>query len=570
MHTKIVFQRLDRFWDYIYNNNAHKNIRRRDTMKLKHVRTLAAGVITAALLVLTGVAGGADTVQAAGPGMAVTAVISGTEVSVKASGTSVPASDDGMLYLFAEPVYSDAITTSALASSPAAANAVFTTPLNANSADSRLYSKFIVAAVRGGQYVPLNTGAYIVNPEAIANRTFGRTQAGKKGLIIDPAKLNNGELRDLGVKQTALTLPLSRFIGPTENPTYPTVNYSYNGRNYQFNGLVVAEYDNLFGTLTRNGIQITAQVLNPNDGRAPQLIHPLAKDGFQCQYYTFNTAEKDGADYLAAAMAFIAERYSDGQHGRVDNWIIGNEVNKRHEWNYVAISDLNAYVNEYAEGFRICYNAIKSRNANAKVYICMDQQWDRNRPEAGKYDSKDFIDSFNAIVSAGGNIDWALTSHQYPVPLTWAAYWTGDAYYKNLVKHNVSTAYMTMENIEVMTDYMCSPQLLAPDGQVRSILLTEVGYTTTQGDDYACAAMVLGYQQAANNQHIDGMIMAGQTDHPVEIAQGLALGLNNVDGSHKGTYDCFKQLDGPNASSYIQRALALRGVSDLGQVVYPR
>ena len=112
MHTKIVFQRLDRFWDYIYNNNAHKNIRRRDTMKLKHVRTLAAGVITAALLVLTGVAGGADTVQAAGPGMAVTAVISGTEVSVKASGTSVPASDDGMLYLFAEPVYSDAITTS--------------------------------------------------------------------------------------------------------------------------------------------------------------------------------------------------------------------------------------------------------------------------------------------------------------------------------------------------------------------------------------------------------------------------------------------------------------------------
>ena len=148
-------------------------------MKLKHVRTLAAGVITAALLVLTGVAGGADTVQAAGPGMAVTAVISGTEVSVKASGTSVPASDDGMLYLFAEPVYSDAITTSALASSPAAANAVFTTPLNANSADSRLYSKFIVAAVRGGQYVPLNTGAYIVNPEAIANRTFGRTQAGK-------------------------------------------------------------------------------------------------------------------------------------------------------------------------------------------------------------------------------------------------------------------------------------------------------------------------------------------------------------------------------------------------------
>ena len=184
--------------------------------------------------------------------------------------------------------------------------------------------------------------------------------------------------------------------------------------------------------------------------------------------------------------------------------------------------------------------------------------------------SKDFIDTFNAIIATGGNIDWGLVSHPYPVPLTWAAYWTGGAYYKNLVKHNVATAYMTMENIEVMTDYMCSPQLLAPNGEVRSILLIEVGYTTTQGDDYACAAMVLGYQQAANNQHIDGMIMSGQTDHPVELAQGLAFGLSNVDGSHKGTYECFKQLDGPNAQAYIQNALALRGVSDLGQVVYPR
>lgn len=540
-------------------------------MNLKGLRRLAAGILSVALLVSSGVVGdGAVKVQAAGSGMAVTAAISGTDVHVTASAAKAPASDDGMLYLFAEPIYSDTITTAAVASAPAGANAAFVTPLNANSADSRLYSKFIVAALRGGQYVPLNSGAYIINPEAIANKTFGRTVTGKKGLIIDPMKINNGEIGDLGVKQTALVLPVSKFIGPTTDSVYPTVNYTYNGRNYQFNGFAVAEYDNIFSKLTGRGIQITAQLLNPNDGRAPQLIHPLARDGFPCQYYLFNTAEKDGVDYLAATAAFLAERYSDGTHGRVDNWVIGNEVNKRHEWNYAAINDLNTYVNEYAEGFRICYNAIKSRNANANVYICMDQQWDRNRPEAGKYDSKDFIDSFNAIVSTGGNIDWGLVTHPYPVPLTWAAYWTGGAYYKNLVKHNVGTAYMTMENIEVLTDYMCSPNLLSPTGQVRSILLIEVGYTTTQGDDYACAAMVLGYQQAANNQHIDGMIMSGQTDHPAEIAQGLALGLTNVDGSHKGTYDCFKQLDGPNAGAYIQNALALRGAADLSQVVYPR
>ena len=54
------------------------------------------------------------------------------------------------------------------------------------------------------------------------------------------------------------------------------------------------------------------------------------------------------------------------------------------------------------------------------------------------------------------------------------------------------------------------------------------------------------------------------------IAQGLAVGLSNADGSHKSMYDCYKQLDGPNQAAYIQQALALRGASSLDQVVHAR
>lgn len=536
----------------------------------KILRILAAGLLSAFVLVLTGTAGNdASVVKAAAGAMNVSALISGSNVNVTASATSAPASDDGMLYLFAEPVYSDTITTSALASAPAAANASFTVSLNANSADSKLFDKFIVASLQGGQYVPLNTGAYITNPEAIATKTFARTVTGKKGLVADPAKLSNGELEDLGVKQALYNVYVSRILGPTQNGSYPTINYTYNGKNYQFNGLVVAEYDNIFGTFTEKGIQTTAILINENDGRIPQLIHPLARDGFVSPLYAFNTAEKEGVEYLTAAAAFLAERYSDSAHGKVDNWIVGNEVNARYEWNYVNISNLDAYANEYAESYRLCYNAIKSKNANAGVYICTEQQWDRNRNEAGKYDSKDFIDSFNKSIIAGGNIDWGLMTHPYPVPLTWAAYWTGGAYYKNLVKHNVSTAYMTTENIEVLTDYFCRQELLSPTGQVRSIL-TACGFVTAQGEDYACAAMTLAWQQIANNQHIDAFFLANQSERADEIAQGLPLGLSYVDGTHKSTYDCFKNLDGANAGVYIQQALALRGVSDLSQVVYPR
>lgn len=529
---------------------------------------MAAGILSAFVLAATGAAGSGIEAQAA-ENMNVSALISGSNVTVTATATSAPASDDGMLYLFAEPVYSDTITTSALTSAPTGTNVTFTTPLNANSADTRLFSQFIVASMKGGQYVPLNPGSYVTNPGAIANKTFAKTNAGKKGLVPDPAKLSNGELEDLGVQQVLYNVTLSRILGPTEHSSYPTINYNYNGKTYQFNGLVVAEYDNIFGTFTRKGLKTTAILLNENDGRVPALIHPLARDGFASPLYAFNTAEQAGVEYLTAAAAFLAERYSDNAHGKVDNWIVGNEVNARYEWNYVNIPDLNAYANEYAEAYRLCYNAIKSKNANAGVYICTEQQWDRNRREAGKYDGKDFIVAFNNAIKAGGDLDWGLMNHPYPVPLTWAAYWTGGAYYKNLVKHNENSAYVTMENLEVLTDYMCRPELLAPDGQVRSII-TACGYVTTQGEAYARAAMVLAWQQVLNNQHIDAFLMANQSERPDEIAQGLPLGLSHVDGSHKTTYDCFKHLDGPNAGVYLQEALALRGVSDLSQVISPR
>lgn len=535
----------------------------------KTMRFMAACILSAAALVVTGVAeNGAGTVMAA-ESMNVSALIEGNNVTVTATAAGAPTSDDGMLYLFAEPVYSDTITTNALASAPAGPNAVFTTPLNANSADTRLFSKFIVAAMKGGQYVPLNPGSYIINPGAIATKTFARMNVGKKGLVPDPAKLSTNELNDLGVKQVLYNVTLSKILGPTQNGSYPTINYKYNGKDYQFNGLVVAEYDNIFGTFTKKGIQTTAILLNENDGRVPALMHPLSRDGFVSPHYAFNTAEPAGVEYLTAAAAFLAERYSDNAHGRVDNWIVGNEVNARYEWNYVNIPDLNAYANEYAESYRLCYNAIKSKNANANVYICTEQQWDRNRKEAGKYDSKDFIVAFNNSIKAGGDLDWGLMTHPYPVPLTWAAYWTGGAYYKNLVKHNENSPYVTMENIEVLTDYMCRPEMLAPNGQVRSIL-TAAGYTTTQGEEIACAAMVLGWQAAANNQHIDAFIISRETEMAAEIPQGLALGLTNIDGSPKLTYDCYKNLDGPNAAAYIEQAKALRGISDLSQVIAPR
>lgn len=496
-----------------------------------------------------------------------------TTITVVADTQKLPVSDDGLFYLFAEPTYSGALTTSYIAAAHMGNTVSFTADLKKGTENTRLFSKFIVATLQGGQFVPVSEAKYLTNPEILATKTVSRiAPASKKGLLIDPSKLGNGELEDLGVKHAAYNINASYILGPTSNGAYPTINYTYNGKTYQFNGLRIAEYDGIFKALTNRGIAITAILLNNYSDQYAQLIHPLARDGFVCSYYMFNSADQSGVELMAAIGSFLSSRYSNKGFGQVDNWIIGNEITARTQWNYIGDMQLDAYVEEYAKGFRVFYNAIKSENANANVYISIDQQWDRNRKQTENYDGRDLVATFNSNISSKGNIDWGVAAHPYGVPLTWAKFWDVPANYKRmkLVSHSVNTKFLTMENIEVLTDFLMSPEMISPTGQVRSVLCTEVGYTDAQGEDIQAVAFTYGYLQAANNQHIDAFIISSQTDHAAEIAQGLAMGLTRLDGSHKLIYDFYKYIDTDNYLYYTELSKPYIGITDWMQVLTAR
>lgn len=499
----------------------------------------------------------------------------GKTATVVANAPTLPASDDNVFYLFEAPTYAGGLTGNYIASVPINTTVTFQFDLLKGQATSRLFSKFTIAVKQGGQWVPISNTCYLTNPEAIATKTTARTVTGsKKGLHIDPTKLASNELTDLGVKHATYNIPLSYIIGPTTNASYPTINYTYNGKTYQFNGLTIAEYDFVFSNLAKRGISASAILLNQYTGASTHLVHPLARDGFVCSYYAFNTAEPAGVEHIAAIGSFLAQRYngSNPKIGKVDNWIIGNEVTARTQWNYIQNMSLEAYVEEYAKAVRLFYTAIKSENATANIYVSIDQQWDRNRGGTDNYDGKDLLNAFNANISSKGNIDWGVACHPHPVPLTWAPFWALPANYARmgLISHGETTKFLTMENIEVLTDFMCKPEMISSTGQVRSIIASEVGYTSTQGQEYQAAAFTYGYLQAAHNQHIDAFIVTNQTDSPIEMAQGLSYGLSATDGSHKLIYDFYKNIDTPNAGAYTESARNIIGLSDWGQVLHAR
>ena len=359
-------------------------------------------------------------------------------------------------------------------------------------------------------------------------------------------------------------IPLRRLLGNTTHASYPTVYYTYNGRNYAFNGQVVAEYDYIFSTLSGKGIIITAIILNDMNPGHMDLIHPRARSGGAgSPYFAFNAADEAGTEYIAAVASFLANRYAGTGHGKVMNWVIGNEINARKEWNYIEPMDTVSYVNEYAKAFRVFYNAILSVNGNARVYISLDQQWARSLYSNGGFGSKEILDEFNRNIKAGGNIDWGVAQHPYNYPLTSAKAWSSG----NKVVNSETTPVITIKNIHVLTDYLQKESFLTDSGGVRHVILSEMGYTSSAGQDLQAASFVYAYKVIEANRYIDSMLFSRQTDAPDELSQGLALGIDTLGGGHKSIYNAFKYVDTAESAKHTDFALRVIGVGSWGEII---
>lgn len=493
-------------------------------------------------------------------------------VEIKGILPGIPKSDSDDIYIFPLNTYETSIPEGA---EPAdtfriektKATFTFHANLNNRQANSRMFKKFVVAAKVDGKYKIISRSHYITNPEAVAKYNVYTPASSIKGLLVDPSHLNTGELEDLGVKQAAYNIPLSKITGQTTSANYPTIHYTYNGKTYAIDGQSVAEFDIVFGSLSKKGIRTTAIILNDMNYEYPELVHPKARSGSTAPYVMFNGAEEAGVDAMAAMATFLAERYSGTGHGTVSDWVIANEINARSHWNYMEYTDVYNYTKEYAQAFRVFYNAIKSVNASAEIYMPLDQTWNRNLNDRN-YDARDVLDNFNNIVKEKGNIDWQLAYHPYPVPLTNAAFWNTGAYYKKLTIDSVDTAMINMKNIHVVTDYLCQESFLTDEGETRHVLLSEQGFTSSSGGEgVQAAAFAYAYYISEANSHINGFLLNRQTDAPEEVAQGLAFGLNYSGGGHKQIYNVFKKIDTEQSQQATEFAKSILGISDWSSVI---
>lgn len=486
--------------------------------------------------------------------------------------TEVP--DDGYYYLFELQPYETGIgsRTDYAAWCDKTEKLKFSLPFSGGDSDPRLYSRFVVALKIGDTYQAISAPIYVTNPGDVASFTEEYPEAmSKKGLLIELDML--GDAMELGVKHTTINIPYHHIIGGN-------LKYRYNGKDYYFNEELIASYDKMISSFSNKGIIVTAILLNGWNDAHPELHEAGLAKSSSAFYYGFNVSTPEGYETTRALFSFMAERYSgaDYKHGRISNWIVGNEVNNNKNWNYVGPMDLASYTKLYEKNFRVAYTAIKSRSKNARVFFSTDYEWKKQNTNL-QYAAKDFIDLFNAGISAEGNIEWGLAYHPYPYPMTEPEFWDDDQ--TGMVNETFESPVINFKNLHVLTDYFQQAHMRTAGGQVRHIILSEEGFTSdsiSRGKvyDIQAAAFAYAYYLVDNNPYIDAFILNRQVDAITEVETSCAFGLWTVDMSRpdkviavmpKNIYQVFKHIDTRKSLRYSEFAKSIVGISDWSEVI---
>lgn len=488
-----------------------------------------------------------------------------TAIYLSAKVEQIPESDDAYFYLFALESYQNIdMMEEPIGCAIKANDLLIGTPFDATG-DTRplLFDRFVICLKDDGEYVPCTTEHYVTNPEVIADNQMPELQAESiKGLLLDPDMIATEDFEELGCKQIVYNIPIGSILSETSDEKYPTIRYHYDGKTYDFNGYLIAGYDGMFRYLRSQDIVITAIILNNKTEEHPELIHPLSRDAETAYYYEFNTVEEKGAETVEAVASFLAQRYASESNGLVSNWIISNEINQRATWNYIEDMGVEDYAATFEKSFRVFYQAIKSRNANANVYFSLDQMWNANDgTDRSFYNGKELLDVLAKQIREKGDMNWGLALHPYSYPLTKVDNWMDEADYTE------SASVVSMKNIEVATDYMQQDEMLTENGEVRSVILSEVGYTSLAGEDMQAAAFAYGYYVADANEYIDALLINRMTDSPEELAQGLALGLQTTDHQQKYIWNVFKKIDTDMEENATDFALSILDVDEWEEVI---
>lgn len=450
--------------------------------------------------------------------------------------------------------------------------------------EDSLTSKYVVVQKNNNQYEMISNFAYIQNPEMMChaenNIVIPKT---KKGLQVSSGVLEDVPNLEPSYVFTNIFIQKVLLFEDIDNTA---ITYDYKDKTYYFNRSNVEEYDEIISNFTQKGMAVIASLLSMKVDGYDVLYYPDISMDTDASFYAINTTNEESTEYFEAFVAFVSERYNgtNSQYGAVSKWVMGNEVNESATYNYMGEKNIEDYIDEYERTFRIAYNIIKSKNAEANLYIPFEPWWGIDSDNL-TYGGREFISIFNKKLKEKGNINWGLAYHAYSFPLSDPKVTNdniplpderGELIPDLVTKDSFYTAMITMQNIDVLTQFMKQKDFLNEAGEVRSIILSEQGYTANSNVYGKCealqaASLLYAYYKTEMNLDLDAFIYFLQKDdEKASLGNNYyQFGLSYLADEkieRRLAYDVFKNMDKNNSLeklSYIKDILDINDFSEI-------
>lgn len=435
--------------------------------------------------------------------------------------------------------------------------------------------KYVLAIVGEGGYEIVSNTAFICNPEVLSVNASSEVESNsKKGIQFSEDDELDEFYSNLRLSNVQCDFIFEDLLSVSSS-SGQVISYEYNGENYYFNKSEVQKLDEKFAKWAEENVIVSARILCEYDKSFSDLYYENAIASNNTHYYAINTSKEYGAETLAAFVAFFTERYNgtDEENRLLSNWIVGSNVNDNSSTNYMGEVELGDYVEEYARTFRIVYNTAKVQNSSVNVYVPISNRWGY-KSDTLSYGGREFLNAFNDQIVIEGALDWGLSCEALSYPLndplvdnddTITLGETGKATYETDVASNiVDTNLITMKNIDVLTRYIHRTPFLNKDGEVRSVIVSGIGYTSDSNIYGNCealqaASIVYSYYKAEMNEDIDMYIYGYLND---EEDSKYSFGINS-----KHAYDVFRIMDSKDAIDSLSYICDIIDIEDWNEVI---
>ncbi len=421
-----------------------------------------------------------------------------------------------------------------------------------------IYSSFVLATKNeDGTYTPISNRKYVENPGILSSNDMPYPErATKKGLC---AQITS-DAQYLGSAHTIISIEIDEYMAP--NQSDDAIAYTCLGQTFYFYKDRLSALDHRVKSLTEAGMNVYFNIVMGKSESGDLDFLYLGNDQSSASLFAINTTTVPSSRYFIAFSEFMTERYSseNAENGFVPGYILGYEVNTTGMWNHAGDIGFEDYVRYYENAYRILHSALKSKFANGRVFISVSNLFSADEATSD-FGAKSFLDTFAQNIKAGGDIDWALAINPYASDPANTEFWLDEN-----ATHTPDTPYLTMKNLDVLSEFMKNEPLLY-NGDVRNIIISEFGingnYDDARNNDCQAGAYALAYAIADQNKDIDAFIYYRHVDYPAEPVH-LGLWTSNAvtplsPENKKSIYEIFRNADTAKFSVGLDMARAFCG-----------